>query len=34
MPSTHNTDKPWDTEDIDKWKVRKAGGEPLRVSTC
>ncbi|KAJ2898286.1 hypothetical protein MKZ38_004011 [Zalerion maritima] len=21
MPSTHNRDKPWDTEDIDKWKV-------------
>ncbi|EHA52093.1 ribosomal RNA assembly protein krr1 [Pyricularia oryzae] len=21
MPSTHNVDKPWDTEDIDKWKV-------------
>ncbi|CAK7566838.1 MAG: ribosomal RNA assembly protein krr1 [Sporothrix epigloea] len=20
MPSTHNRDKPWDTEDIDKWK--------------
>ena len=20
MPSTHNVDKPWDTEDIDKWK--------------
>ncbi|KAF2139972.1 uncharacterized protein K452DRAFT_253672 [Aplosporella prunicola CBS 121167] len=21
MPSTHNTEKPWDTDDIDKWKV-------------
>lgn len=21
MPSTHQSDKPWDTEDIDKWKV-------------
>ena len=21
MPSTHNVDKPWDTDDIDKWKV-------------
>jgi hypothetical protein len=21
MPSNHNKDKPWDTEDIDKWKV-------------
>lgn len=23
MPSTHNTEKPWDTEDIDKWKIDK-----------
>lgn len=23
MPSTHNVDKPWDTDDIDKWKVRR-----------
>ncbi|CAD0096147.1 unnamed protein product [Aureobasidium mustum] len=21
MPSTHNVDKPWDTDDIDKWKA-------------
>jgi len=21
MPSTHNVDKPWDTDDIDKWKT-------------
>lgn len=21
MPSTHNVDKPWDTDDIDKWKL-------------
>lgn len=21
MPSTHNVEKPWDTDDIDKWKV-------------
>ncbi|KAH8820810.1 hypothetical protein F5884DRAFT_660838 [Xylogone sp. PMI_703] len=21
MPSTHNADKPWDTDDIDKWKI-------------
>ncbi|KAI9682666.1 MAG: Ribosomal RNA assembly protein mis3 [Trizodia sp. TS-e1964] len=21
MPSNHKTDKPWDTEDIDKWKI-------------
>lgn len=20
MPSTHKKDKPWDTEDVDKWK--------------
>lgn len=23
MPSTHDKEKPWDTEDIDKWKVSK-----------
>ncbi|KAI1007189.1 KRR1 small subunit processome component [Podosphaera aphanis] len=23
MPSTHKKDKPWDTEDIDKWKIEK-----------
>lgn len=23
MPSTHDQDKPWDTEDIDKWKIEK-----------
>ena len=23
MPSTHNADKPWDTGDIDKWKIDK-----------
>lgn len=22
MPSTYKRDKPWDTDDIDKWKVR------------
>ncbi|KAF2226195.1 hypothetical protein BDZ85DRAFT_258743 [Elsinoe ampelina] len=27
MPSTHNVDKPWDTEDIDKWKIEKFGPE-------
>jgi ribosomal RNA assembly protein len=21
MPSTHKRDKPWDTDDIDKWKI-------------
>lgn len=24
MPSTHNAEKPWDTDDIDKWKVSSA----------
>ncbi|KAL6947419.1 ribosomal RNA assembly protein krr1 [Hanseniaspora vineae] len=23
MPSTHNRDKPWDTPDIDKWKIEE-----------
>ncbi|EJP61181.1 KRR1 small subunit processome component [Beauveria bassiana] len=23
MPSTHDRDKPWDTEDVDKWKIEK-----------
>ncbi|CAN9478324.1 unnamed protein product [Alternaria alternata] len=23
MPSTHNAEKPWDTDDIDKWKARR-----------
>ena len=23
MPSTHNAEKPWDTDDIDKWKIEK-----------
>jgi len=27
MPSTNNKDKPWDTEDVDKWKV-----EPFSVA--
>lgn len=22
MPSTYKKDKPWDTDDIDKWNVR------------
>ncbi|KAM9890120.1 hypothetical protein OXX79_011657, partial [Metschnikowia pulcherrima] len=35
MPSTHNRDKPWDTEDIDKWKIEEfkpehnASGQPF-----
>lgn len=27
MPSTHNADKPWDTDDIDKWKTDKFTAE-------
>ncbi|KAI9718293.1 MAG: ribosomal RNA assembly protein krr1 [Chrysothrix sp. TS-e1954] len=27
MPSTHNTEKPWDTPDIDKWKIDKFNPE-------
>ena len=23
MPSTHNAEKPWDTDDINKWKIEK-----------
>ncbi|KAF2800890.1 hypothetical protein K505DRAFT_344877 [Melanomma pulvis-pyrius CBS 109.77] len=23
MPSTHNAEKPWDTDDVDKWKIEK-----------
>lgn len=35
MVSTHNKDKPWDTPDIDKWKIEdfteadNASGLPL-----
>ena len=28
MPSTHKKDKPWDTDDIDKWKVRADASSP------
>jgi hypothetical protein len=24
MPSTYDKEKPWDTDDIDKWKVRRS----------
>uniref|UniRef100_A0A060SZT9 KRR1 small subunit processome component n=1 Tax=Blastobotrys adeninivorans TaxID=409370 RepID=A0A060SZT9_BLAAD len=30
MPSTHNKDKPWDTEDIDKWKEEEFRPEDLK----
>ncbi|CAN6674867.1 Krr1p small subunit processome component [Trichomonascus vanleenenianus] len=30
MPSTHNKDKPWDTEDIDKWKEEPFLPEDLK----
>lgn len=39
MPSTHNVDKPWDTDDIDKWKEdpftpdQNAGGTFSEEST-
>ena len=29
MPSTHNVEKPWDTDDIDKWKVIPLLSAPL-----
>jgi ribosomal RNA assembly protein len=35
MVSTHNRDKPWDTDDIDKWKIEEfkeednASGQPF-----
>lgn len=38
MVSTHNRDKPWDTDDIDKWKIEEfkeednASGQPLLKS--
>jgi ribosomal RNA assembly protein len=31
MPSTHKKEKPWDTDDIDKWKVRP---NPMRARKC
>lgn len=35
MPSTHSKEKPWDTDDIDKWKVSWsfAGPESYRIYT-
>lgn len=30
MPSTHNRDKPWDTEDIDKWREEDFKPEDLK----
>lgn len=39
MPSIYNKDKPWDTEDIDKWKVEpfkpedNVGGHFIEEST-
>ena len=39
MPSTHKKEKPWDTDDIDKWKIEKfepehnAGGTFLEESS-
>ena len=35
MPSNHNKDgKPWDTEDIDKWKVRSTRHYSYIQGTC
>jgi ribosomal RNA assembly protein len=31
MPSTHNKDKPWDTEDIDKWAEEEFKPEDLKA---
>lgn len=31
MPSTHNKDKPWDTDDIDKWKEEPFKPEDLKA---
>jgi ribosomal RNA assembly protein len=39
MPSTHKKDKPWDTDDIDKWKVssksppRQTATDPDQIET-
>jgi ribosomal RNA assembly protein len=30
MPSTHNKDKPWDTESIDKWKIEPFTSDDLK----
>jgi len=32
MPSTYKKDKPWDTDDIDKWKVSRKTS--LNLGTC
>ncbi|KAG8531689.1 ribosomal RNA assembly protein krr1 [Bacidia gigantensis] len=33
MPSNHNVDKPWDTEDVDKWKIDDFTAEDNRGGT-
>lgn len=33
MPSTHKQDKPWDTDDIDKWKVSEYRAQAKRISS-
>ncbi|KAL1969895.1 hypothetical protein VTN77DRAFT_7404 [Rasamsonia byssochlamydoides] len=33
MPSTHKKDKPWDTDDIDKWKIEEFKPEDNRGGT-
>ncbi|KAJ9653290.1 ribosomal RNA assembly protein krr1 [Neophaeococcomyces mojaviensis] len=33
MPSTHKKDKPWDTDDIDKWKINEFSAEDNKGGT-
>lgn len=33
MPSTHKKDKPWDTDDIDKWKIEEFKPEDNKAGT-
>ena len=33
MPSTYKKDKPWDTDDIDKWEVSESVTEIYTVSS-
>jgi ribosomal RNA assembly protein len=33
MPSTYKKDKPWDTDDIDKWKIEKFTPEDNKGGT-
>ncbi|PRT52532.1 KRR1 small subunit processome component [Wickerhamiella sorbophila] len=33
MPSTNNKDKPWDTPDVDKWRIEPFGPDDLKCGT-